>query len=87
MPLLRPVFLEDADYDCESDCFFVGEELLVCPVFDKGAKSVTVKLPQNRSFWQLRGEGARFPAGTDLTIPCLPEDEPVWFCPDGYKAI
>ena len=81
LPLIRPVFLQDPGYDCESDCFFLGEALLVCPVFDKGAESVTVLLPKNRALWQLRGEGKPIPAGTQVTIPCSPEDDPVWFCP------
>ena len=81
MPLLYPVFLMDPGYDCESDFFFCGKALLICPVFDKGAKSVTVLLPRNRAFWQLRAEGEAIPAGTSVTIPCSPEDEPVWFCP------
>ena len=81
LPLIRPVFLQDPGYDCESDCFFLGEALLVCPVFDKGAESVTVLLPKNRALWQLRGEGKPIPAGTRVTIPCSPEDDPVWFCP------
>ena len=81
MPLLRPVFLMDPDYDCESDTFFCGNALLICPVFDKGAESVNVLLPKNRALWQLRGEGEPIPAGTRVTIPCSPEDDPVWFCP------
>ena len=81
LPLIRPVFLQDPGYDCESDCFFLGEALLICPVFDKGAESVNVLLPKNRALWQLRGEGEPIPAGTRVTIPCSPEDDPVWFCP------
>ena len=81
LPLIRPVFLQDPGYDCESDCFFLGEALLICPVFDKGAESVNVLLPKNRALWQLRGEGKPIPAGTRVTIPCSPEDDPVWFCP------
>ena len=87
LPLLRPVFLLDPGYDCESDCFFCGDTLLVCPVFDKGAEAVTVTLPANRAFWKLRGEGEPFPAGTEVTIPCSPEDEPVWFFPASAKSI
>ena len=87
LPLLRPVFLLDPGYDSESDCFFCGDTLLVCPVFDKGAEAVTVTLPANRAFWKLRGEGEPFPAGTEVTVPCSPEDEPVWFFPASAKPI
>ena len=84
-PLIRPVFLSEPGYDCESDCFFCGDRILACPVFDRGALSVTVTLPQSESGWQLRGEGESIPGGTRLSVPCLPTDEPVWFCPSGWK--
>ena len=78
-PLIYPVFLREPDYDCESDCFFCGDSILACPVFDRGAKKVTVLLPRDESGWLLRGEGEPFPGGMLVTVPCLPEDEPVWF--------
>ena len=87
LPLLRPIFLMDPGYDCESDSFFCGEDLLVCPVFDKGAENVTVLLPKTRAFWKLRGEGEPHPAGVLITVPCAAEDEPVWFCPAETKPI
>lgn len=76
-PLLRPVFLHDPDYDVESDFFFCGERMLACPVFDEGARSVTVTLP--KGVWRLRGEGDALRAGDTVTVPCAPEDLPVWF--------
>ena len=76
-PLLRPVFLLDPACDPESDCFFCGRRLLVCPVFDEGAREVSVTLPEGR--WRLRGEGDVLDGGDALTVPCLPEDLPVWF--------
>ena len=78
-PLIAPVFLREPGYDCESDAFFCGEELLACPVFDRGAESVEVLLPSAPGGWLLRGEGAPIPGGARLTVPCLPEDAPVWF--------
>ena len=78
-PLIFPVFLREPDYDCESDCFFCGESLLACPVFDPGARDVTVLLPGDETGWKLRGAGALLPGGSRVTVPCLPEDEPVWF--------
>ena len=76
-PLLRPVFLVDPDYDPESDWFFCGEQILACPVFDEGADAVTVTLPKGR--WRLRGEGDAIARGETVTVPCLPDDLPVWF--------
>ena len=78
-PLIFPVFLRDGDYDPESDCFFCGEKILACPVFDEGAEEVTVTLPRSKCGWRLRGEGKPFRSGETLTVPCLPADLPVWF--------
>lgn len=77
LPLIRPVFLKDPAYDPESDCFFVGDSVLACPVFDEGATEVTVTLPQGA--WRLRGEGKRCLGGETLTVPCAMTDLPVWF--------
>ena len=78
-PLIRPVFLLDPDYDVESDCFLCGESVLVCPVFDQGAENVALTLPNMGEGWQLRGEGPLYPPGEELIVPCMPEDDPVWF--------
>ena len=78
-PLLRPVFLMDPGYDTESDCFFCGEHIFVCPVLSEGIKEVTVLLPDTGKGWKLRGEGKIIPGGTAVTVTCTPEDLPVWF--------
>ena len=78
-PLIYPVFLRQPGFDPESDSFFCGEKILVCPVFDKGAKTVSVLLPENRAGWRLRGKGEMLRGGETLNLPCLPEDLPVWF--------
>ncbi len=79
-PLIRPVFLLDPACDPESDCFLSGERILVCPVFDEGAKNVTVTLPDG--VWRLRGEGEPHRSGETLTVPCETTDLPVWFVLD-----
>ena len=81
MPLVMPVFLKDPAYDPESDCFLCGEKMLVCPVFDEGAESVIVKLPNidTGCGWKLRGGGKTFKKGETLTVQCLPSDLPIWF--------
>ena len=84
-PLIFPVFLRQPGYDCESDCFFCGGRVLVCPVFDRGAESVTVLLPESDQGWQLRGAGEPIPGGRRVTVPCRPEDEPVWFVRSGDR--
>ena len=78
-PLIRPVFLLDDEYPVESDWFLCGEDILVCPVFDEGAANVALALPRYGDGWRLRGQGPLYPPGEELIVPCLPEDEPVWF--------
>ncbi|MBQ9593510.1 MAG: hypothetical protein IJR36_06530 [Lachnospiraceae bacterium] len=78
-PLIYPVFLKQPGYDTEADCFFCGDEILACPVFDEGASSVTVILPEAERGWQLRGEGETIKGGTKAVVPCAPDDLPVWF--------
>ena len=91
-PLIFPVFLKEPGYDPESDCFFCGERVLACPVFDKGADSVRVLLPHGggrpegedgEDLWLLRGAGVPIPGGAVVTVPCSPTDEPVWFVRPG----
>ena len=77
LPLIRPVFLTDPAYDPESDCFTVGDSILVCPVLDEGATEVTAPLPAGT--WRLRGEGEPRFGGETVTVSCLPGDLPVWF--------
>ena len=48
-PIIYPVFLKYPGYDPESDCFFFGDSILACPVFDKGAEKVTFILPGSKS--------------------------------------
>ena len=79
VPLLCPVFLREPGYDCESDCFFCGERVLVCPVFDRGAEAAELLLPRSESGWLLRGRGEVLPGGSRQRVACAPTDEPVWF--------
>ena len=78
LPLISPVFLKEPDYDREADCYLCGSKILACPVFDEGTTEVNVKLPSFAD-WQLRGEDNIFKGGTYVTVPCAPEDLPVWF--------
>ena len=84
-PLIFPVFLQEPDYDCESDCFFCGDSLRACPIFDEGGVSASVKLPLSEMGWLLRGKGEPLPGGLALTVPCLPDDEPIWFLRAGEQ--
>ncbi|MBQ9458618.1 MAG: hypothetical protein IJU66_01635 [Oscillospiraceae bacterium] len=85
-PLIYPVFLHQSDYSCESDCFFCGDGVLACPVFDRGAAEVRVTLPRSTAGWLLRGTGEPYPGGCELAVPCAPDDLPVWFAEAGRKT-
>ncbi len=85
-PLIWPVFLRQPDYDPESDCFFCGDRVLACPVFDEGKTNVAVLLPDSEPSWQLRGTGESIPGGTRVAVPCRIDDEPVWFTETGKPA-
>lgn len=47
-PLIYPVFFKDEEYDEESDFFFMGKNVLVCPIFDKGKNMIDISLPKGR---------------------------------------
>ncbi|MBQ1508941.1 MAG: hypothetical protein IIZ47_05915 [Erysipelotrichaceae bacterium] len=79
MPLITPVFLRDEDYDRESDRFFLGDRILVCPVFDEGVNEITVSLPKSAGGFRLRGEGALIEGETEVRVTCSVDDLPVWF--------
>ena len=79
MPLITPVFLRDANYDRESDCFMCGDRILVCPVFDEGVTELTVRLPGSDIGFRLRGEGEPIDGGTSVRVSCTAFDLPVWF--------
>ena len=49
-PLLLPVFLFDEGYDEESDFYFFGEAILVCPIFDEGKNGIDVLLPNGEFY-------------------------------------
>ena len=68
-----------ADFDLDASAFLCGDSILVCPVFDEGAANVAVTLPDLGCSWRLRGAGPLYPPGEELIVPCLPEDDPVWF--------
>ncbi len=79
-PLITPVFLRDRDYERGSDCFMCGERILVCPVFDEGAKEVNVLLPKSSTGFRLRGEGPLIKGETFIQVSCRMDELPVWFC-------
>lgn len=82
-PIIYPVFLKYPEYDVESDLFFFGDHILVAPVFDQGATSVTLTLPDNHHGWIHVPTGTHYAAGSTVTIPCQLSDPPVYFQEEG----
>ncbi len=84
-PIIYPVFLKHSDYDVESDAFFFGDAILACPVFDEGADSVTIDLPDVDTGWY-RGsaEDGANPVMNGRVTEAAPWDGlPVWFVKAG----
>ena len=84
-PLITPVFVKDAQYDRESDFFYLGERILTCPVFDEGVNEITVTLPQSYYGFRLRGEGNVVEGGSSVTVKCTATDLPVFFVECGNQ--
>ena len=82
MPLIRPVFLKDKDYDREADQFMLGDRILVCPIFDEGVNEVGLFLPKSTKGFRLRGEGDLVKGETFVEVTCTIKDLPVWFVED-----
>ena len=78
-PLIKPVFLRQADYDRESDYFMCGNDIFVCPLFDKGVDSLNIKLPRSDKGWRLRDSGEIIKGDTEINITCTIKDLPIWF--------
>ena len=79
LPLITPVFLKDEKYDREADCFMCGEKILVCPIFDKGVKQLSVRLPSGSKGFRLQGEGKLLQGGNEVVVSCDISDLPIWF--------
>lgn len=76
-PIIYPIFLKYPGYDVESDAFFFGDSILVCPVFDEGAVSASVVLPEGDwYFGETKCNGF-------ISLPCPPDGMPVWFAKAG----
>jgi alpha-glucosidase len=69
-PIVRPMALAfpDDGYETIKDQFMLGDDILVAPVVEKGARSRTVALPEGR--WKNeRGEIVRGGRTIDIEVP------------------
>lgn len=76
-PMIYPVFLKEEGYDEEADCFFCGDSILSCPVFDQGKMNVDVTLPKGHWFYQGKWYEDK------VSVLNHPGDLPVYFIKEG----
>ncbi|MBO8140938.1 MAG: DUF5110 domain-containing protein [Firmicutes bacterium] len=79
LPIMRPLFLEypgDPDTHCISDQFLLGQDVLVCPVYQPGATHRMVYLPEGQwvDFWS----GRRHPGPGRIVAEAPLERMPVY---------
>lgn len=77
LPLIYPIFLNEEDYDEESDLFMLGDSLLVCPIFNEGQVEVNISLPKGTYFYN------KEPYNGNLTLINKPGDLPIYFIKEG----
>lgn len=80
-PIIYPIFLEQPEYDVDSDNYFFGDSIIACPVFDKGVTSVKVLLPDNDFGWYLGDK--RYEQGQFVTVKSTINDLPPFFVKAG----
>ncbi len=79
IPALRPDFWEEGSYRASHDeySYYLGDDLFVCPVIHRHAKTRTVHLPKGDwvSFWS----GREFSGGREHTLPSPLGRPPVFY--------
>ena len=79
LPVMRPDFYEAMDYGESRDMYsyFLGEDLFVCPVIERRAKTRKVFLPKGEwiDFWT----GKEFAGGAEYTVPAPLGTVPVFY--------
>lgn len=79
LPAMRPDFYEAMDYGASRDMYsyFLGEDLFVCPVIERHAKTRKVHLPKGEwvDFWT----GKEYAGGAAYTVPAPLGITPVFY--------
>lgn len=75
LPLMRPLFFEDAAQLNNSVSYLWGDAFLVTPVTEAGVKSVSVALP--KGVWYDYFTGQRYPGGKTIEQPTELKNLPV----------
>ena len=74
-PILRPLAYHPRGYDTVHDQFLLGEDLLVAPVLDRGARSRTVLVPPGR--W-VDADGGDVTGPAEIEVPVTLTSLPWW---------
>ncbi|MBQ9399681.1 MAG: DUF5110 domain-containing protein [Bacteroidales bacterium] len=81
--IMRPLvmdFASDSDALGISDEFMFGDALLVCPVYEYGARSREVYLPQGCGWYRIQGDKVtRYEGGLNLLADAPLEDIPTYY--------
>lgn len=82
LPAMRPDFYDAMDYGASRDMYsyFLGEDLYVCPVIERHAKTRKVCLPKGEwlDFWT----GSEYAGGTAYTVPAPLGQTPAFYRKD-----
>ncbi len=67
MPIVRhlDIVFPGEGFERTVDCYMLGDDILVCPVYEKGALTKTVRLPEGR--WQA-DDGKVYDGGCTVTV-------------------
>ena len=86
LPAMRPDFWEASDFEASHDpySYFLGDDLYVCPVIKRGAKTRSVYLPAGNwtGFW----DGQAYEGGASFTADAPLGQPPVFYRTDSRFA-
>jgi alpha-glucosidase len=82
-PLMRPLFMNIPGCKSSNSAYMLGSELLVFPVMKRGAKTLTVQLPE--ASWHHLWSAKAYHGG-EHTVSVPPGEPAVFYRPDGKHA-
>jgi oligosaccharide 4-alpha-D-glucosyltransferase len=80
IPLMRPLFFEEPNYDFlydKSSNYLWGDDILVAPITEKGQPAVEVYFPKNSNWYDAYGK--MYKGGSHLQVRTRPDEIPYFF--------